>query len=367
MKKKFLIIISLVLTSFSIFAQHNHSNEFSHIHTRGYATMDSLGVMKPFEFNQKVPGNDDIIVDIMYSGVCHSDIHSAFNHWGWTKYPYIPGHEIVGVVTETGKNVTDIKKGDYVAIGAINQYCGICEMCRAGQEQYCLNSGGSFTEAGYSDKIVIPANVAFKLSDNAPLEKIAPLMCAGITVYTPIKAANIQKGDNVAVAGFGGLGHLALMYAVSFGAEVTVFDVSEDKRELAYSLGAKKFVNVNNSEEMKGMEGSFKSIFITISSKFDVNQYANMVRPLGNLAVIGIPANKDAPLINTNTIPFGIHITKPYVGGIAETKEMLDYSATHNIYPIVEIIPIQDINKAFQNVVEGKVHFRYVIDMKSLK
>jgi len=357
----------MLFAVFTLSAQHVHTAECGHLHTKGYAALDSLGVMIPFEFEQKAPSNDDILVDIMYSGVCHSDIHSAFNHWEWTVYPYIPGHEIVGRVTETGKNVTDLKVGDYVAIGAINKYCGHCEMCLAWQEQYCLNSGGSFTEAGYSDKIVIPANVAFKLPKSAPLEKIAPLMCAGITVYAPIKAAKVKTGDKVAVAGFGGLGHLALMYAVSFGAEVTMFDISEDKRELAYQLGAKKFVNENNPEEMTGMEGSFNSIFITISSKFDVNQYANMVRPLGNLAVIGIPANKDAPLINTNAIPFGIHITKPYVGGVAETREMLEYSATHNIYPMVEIIPIQEINTAFRNVIDGRVHFRYVIDMRSIK
>lgn len=364
---KFLTVIILLWMNCNM----NHVSA-QHIHAKGYAAMDDKGQLVPYEFERRSMGDNDLLVEILYCGICHSDVHDVFNDWGITTFPTIPGHEMVGKVTRTGKDVSRFKVGDYVGVGATVIPCGKCETCQSGKEQFCADiptdeDGNMVSVGGYSDKIVIDEHFGIKIPADAPVEKLGPLMCAGITVYSPLKAAGIKKGDKVAIAGFGGLGHLAVQYAVAFGAEVTVFDLTEEKRPLASQLGAVKYVNVTHPEEMEGMNGTFDYILTTITTRYEPVQYLNMLKTGGELLIVGLPANSDAPDININAIPFGTRISKWLMGGIPETQEVMDFSIEHGIYPMVEVIPIQQVNEAFQNVKDGKVHFRYVIDMKSLK
>lgn len=342
------------------------------IHVKAYAAMDESGIQVPYEYNRRPVGDHDVLADILYCGICHSDVHEACNDWNYTTYPNVSGHEMVGRVVRVGKDVTRFRVGDYIGIGAVQASCMKCEQCKANNEQYCSHEDGMgfgdvASTCGFSDKMVVDEHFGITIPKDAPIEKLGPLMCAGITVYSPLKAAHIKKGDKVAIAGFGGLGHLAVRYAVAFGADVTVFDRTEEKRSLAASLGAKGYVNVNNSEEMNIKPGTFDYVLSTIPTRYDPVQYMNMLKVGGEFILIGLPATSETPSININSIPFGIRITKPLMGGIAETQEVMDFSIEHGIYPMVEVIPVTKMNEAFQNVKDGKVHFRYVVDMKTMK
>ncbi len=342
------------------------------VQVKGYAALNAEGRLVPYEFKRRAVGEHDLLVELLYCGICHSDVHEAFNDWGFTVYPAVPGHEMVGRVVQAGKQTTRFKPGDYIGIGATLNSCGKCAMCQSHKEQYCADVPPDADSTpvgigGYSDRMVIHENYGIKILANAPLEKLGPIMCAGITVYSPLKAANIRKGNKVAIAGFGGLGHLAVQYATVFGAEVTVFDRTEEKRELAAKLGAVKYVNVGNPREMEGMNRMFDYILTTIPTHYDPVQYLNMLKVGGELMIVGLPATAEAPSININAIPFGVKISKWMMGGIAETQEVMDFSLQHKIYPMVEVTPIQQVNEAFKKVKDGKVHFRYVIDLKTLK
>lgn len=342
------------------------------IHVKAYAAMNADGRQVTYEYYRRAMGDDDVLAEILYCGICHSDVHEAFNDWNYTVYPDVSGHEMVGRVIKVGKNVTRFRKGDYIGIGAVQSACMKCEQCKAGNEQYCTHENGEgipeFPDTrGFSDKIVVNEHFGITIPKNAPIEKLGPLMCAGITVYSPLKAAHIKKGDKVAIAGFGGLGHLAVMYAKAFGADVTVFDRTEEKRELAKELGAVDYVNVIDSAAMSNHQCQFDYVLSTIPTHYDPIQYMNMLKVGGEFLLVGLPATTEAPVININTIPFGIRIYKSLMGGIAETQEVMDFSISHNIYPMVEVIPVTEINEAFLKVKEGKVHFRYVVDMKTLK
>lgn len=335
----------------------------------GYAAMDEKGVLEPFRFMRRPVGDRDLLVEILYCGVCHSDIHEAVNDWNYTRYPNVPGHEIVGKVIRAGKNAALFKVGDCVGVGGTVVSCGECEMCLAGKEHLCVAPPSPPAEypvavGGYSDKIVVDERYAVRLPKDAPLEKLGPLMCAGITVYSPLKA-NVKPGDKVAVAGFGGLGHLAVRYAVAFGAEVTVFDVSEEKRQAALDFGAKRYVNVTRPEFGEVAE-RFDYVLTTIPVRYDVAPYLRMLKTGGELLLVGLPAEKDGPFVSIHDMPFGTRLSKWLMGSVRETQEMTDFSLTNGILPQVEVIPVQRINEAFRNVREGKVQFRYVIDMKSL-
>ena len=343
------------------------------VSSNGYAAMDESGKLVPYKFERRAVGQNDVLLKIMYSGVCHSDIHDAHNDWGFTVYPTVPGHEIVGKVIEKGDSVTRFQVGDILGVagGTINS-CGECEMCQAGEEQYCTNpniheDGHNVVElGGYSDNIVVNERLCVRIPANAQIEKVAPLMCAGITVYSPLKSA-VKKGDKVGIAGFGGLGHMALQYAVAFGAEATVFDITEEKRELALQMGAKRYVNVNRHEDLADIISDFNYIITTIPASYDILQYLNMLKTGGELMIVGLPSLKDAPSIPILAMPFGRKISKWLMGGVKETQEMVDYSVKNGIYPRVELIPIEQVNEAFQNVIDGKVHSRYVIDMTKNK
>lgn len=356
-------------------AQCDHQHH-GHIWTKAYAATDPSAPLTPYEFERRSLNDDDILIEILYSGICHSDIHTVKGDWGQVAYPLVPGHEIVGKVVKAGKNVTKFKVGDYAGVGCMVNSCGECYYCKAGEEQYCTKGatytysskeGDGYTQGGYSNNIVVREAFAITIPKDAPLEKIAPLLCAGITTYSPLKYNKVKAGDKVAVAGFGGLGHMAVQYAVKMGAEVTVFDITEDKREAAAKLGAVRYVNTKNADESKDLEGTFDLILSTIPVSFSVESYLSMLKVDGTMVLIGVPAIKDMPSVQTWALQGRKKIYGALIGGIRETQEMMDYSVANNIYPMVEIIPIQQVNEAYKNVLAGKVQFRYVIDISSLR
>lgn len=349
------------------------------VKSKGFATMNNQGVLQPYEFERRAVGENDILIEIMYSGICHSDIHQAHSDWGESIYPMVPGHEIAGRVTAVGRNVTKFRIGDLAGVGCMVNSCGNCEHCKKGEEQYCDNGktvytynsrelDGTPTMGGYSNNIVVNEDFALHIPEGADMKRIAPLLCAGATTYSPLRFNGVKSGDKVAVAGFGGLGHLAVKYAVSFGADVTVFDITEDKRSDALRMGAKKYVNVNNPDEMKGMGNTFRVILSTIPANFNVEQYVNMLQVDGSLVLIGMPAHSELPMLNVETLRMRKKVMGTLIAGIPETQEMLDYSVKHNIYPEVEMLKAEAtaINKAFESVIDGKVKFRYVIDMDTM-
>lgn len=371
------ILLSLVFLLFCnyLHSQTNHSHD-ERIKTKGYAGMDAKSDLVPYEFERRAVGNNDILIDILYSGICHSDIHTVKGDWGDTPYPCVPGHEIVGRVTKVGKNVHKFKVGDIAGVGCMVNSCGECEYCKVGEEQFCTKGatftyGSSedegYTKGGYSTNIVVKELFAITVPDNAPLDKVAPLLCAGVTTYSPLRYNHVKKGDKVAVAGFGGLGHMAVQYAISMGAEVTVFDITDDKRQVALDMGAVKYVNTKNEGEMNGLNNSFNLLISTIPFAFKVEPYLAMLKVDGTMVLLGVPPIDQTPTLSTYALWNRRKIYHSLIGGIRETQEMLDYSVKNNIYPKVEVIPIQKINESYKNVLDGKVQFRYVIDMASLK
>jgi uncharacterized zinc-type alcohol dehydrogenase-like protein len=356
-----------------------HDHEQGHencIHCKGYAAMKPEWHFVPHEFDRREVGDNDVLIEIMYCGICHTDLHFVAEHWFKGHYPMIPGHEIVGRVTQVGRNVTRFHAGDYAGVGCLVNSCGECEMCLRGEEQYCpklvgtyssIDHDGSVTMGGYSNRIVVTEAFAIKVPPNVPLERVGPLLCAGITTYSPLKYCHVKRGDKVAVAGFGGLGHMAVQYAVAMGAEVTVFDIKEEKREPAREMGAVRYVNLSNEDEQKGLNNSFDLIISTIPVRFDVDMYLRMLKVDGTMVLLGVPPNDQTPTLSTASLMGRRKIYGSLIGGIRETQEMLDYSVQHGIYPQVEVIPIQKLDEAYKNISEGNFMFRYVIDMKSLE
>ena len=303
---------------------------------------------------------------------------------GAEEYPMVPGHEIAGRVVNVGKNVTKFKVGDLAGIGCMIGSCRHCDACEHDLEQYCEEgaimtyhgvdrfNGNEHTQGGYSDMYVVAEDFAIKIPADADIEKVAPLLCAGITSYSPIMQAGVKKGDKVGIAGFGGLGHMGVQYAVSLGAEVTVFDITDAKRDDALRMGAVRYVNVHKPEELEGLNNTFDFILSTIPAKYEPVMYMKMLKLDGQLGIVGLPAFRNMPSLTVAELVMPGARRKVFgsqIGGIRETQEMLDYSVKHGIYPEVEIIKAdgEQIDKAYQNVLDGKVKFRYVIDMKTLK
>lgn len=371
-------LISSIVSAFVISLAANAQE----IPAKGFAVMEQGTEFQPFEFTRHAVGDDEIQIEIMYSGICHSDLHEVKQDWFETHYPVVPGHEIAGRVVKAGKNVSKFKVGDYAGVGCMINSCRECDACNHDREQACpklvttynakdYHHDGELTRGGYSNTIVVSQDFAISIPANADMSRVAPLFCAGITTYSPIRYAGVKRGDKVGVAGFGGLGHMAVQYAVALGAEVTVFDITEEKREDALRLGAVHYVNVNNPKELEGLNNTFNFILSTIPAKYDLTMYFKMLAYDGQLGIVGMPALKDMPAIsleqfvwNGNRKVFG-----SLIGGIKETQEMLDYSIANNIYPEVEIIQAEAsaISQAYQKVSDGKVKFRYVIDMGTIK
>lgn len=379
MKTRLILTATLMFVTMSMFAQNNDGR----IPAKGFAVFEEKGHFQPYTFSRHAVGDNDIQIEILYAGICHSDLHHVFADWGAEEYPMVPGHEIAGRVVVTGKNVTRFKVGDYAGIGCMIGSCRHCDACEHDLEQYCEEgaimtyhgidrfNGNEHTQGGYSDTYVVAEDFAIKIPENADITKVAPLLCAGITSYSPIKQAGVKSGDKVGIAGFGGLGHMGVQYAISLGAEVTVFDITEEKREDAMRMGASRYVNVNNPEDLKGLDRTFDFILSTIPAKYDMTMYMKMLKLNGQFGIVGLPAFLNMPSLTVADLIFqgSRKVFGSQIGGIKETQEMLDYSVEHNIYPEVKVIKAdgEEIDHAYQNVLNGKVKFRYVIDMKTLK
>ena len=383
------LIMSVFVLCFNVANAKEIGGNMEKVKSKGYAMFSKDGPFKLYEFERHAVGDNDILIKIMYAGICHSDIHQARSEWNEKEqYPMVPGHEIVGQVTQVGKNVTKFKVGDYAGVGCMVNACKDpnCDTCRRNREQECRDvvftyaspdkfHGGEITQGGYSNNIVISEDFAIQVPKTADMEKVAPLLCAGITTYSPIQFSRIRKGDKVAVAGFGGLGHMAVQYLVKIGADVTVFDVSEEKREAAMKMGAKEFVNVSkNADFCKDHLNEFHFILSTIPAKYDMSAYLRMLSFGGEFAIVGLPATQNLPSISLYSFVFTPNrkIYGSMIGGIKETQEMLDYSVENNIYPQVKIIRgtpdevAKQITEAYNTIVDGKVQFRFVIDMRDL-
>ena len=355
------------------------TNTDGRIKSRGFAAVSANMDFKYYEFTRHAVGSNDVLIEILYAGICHSDIHMVEGKSSNT--PLVVGHEIAGRVIQVGSSVTKFKVGDFAGVGCMVNSCGECESCLDNLEQYCLNRAvftygsrdrfhnNEITQGGYSDNIVVSEDFTILIPDNAELDKAAPLLCAGITTYSPIKAMNVQKGEKIGIAGFGGLGSMAVKYAVKLGAEVTVFDITEDKRQDALNMGAVKYVNVNNPDDLKNLNNTLNYVISTIPAYYDVNMYMSMLKRGCTMCILGLPRTSKMP---TLIAMVGQHGSKKLfgslIGGIKETQEMLNYSIENNICPTVEIIKAdaQTISEAYRKVIDGKVKFRYVIDMKSI-
>jgi uncharacterized zinc-type alcohol dehydrogenase-like protein len=318
----------------------------------------------------------DIEIDILYCGVCHSDLHTARNDWGGTKYPAVPGHEIVGRITKVGSAVTHFKVGDLAGVGCLVDSCQTCESCKQDLEQYCLNGfTGTYngedkhlnqqTYGGYSEKVVVNEKFVLHIPENLDLKAVAPLLCAGITTWSPLKHYHVKAGSKVAVVGLGGLGHMAIKLAKGLGAEVTLFSRSPDKIQDALDLGAHKVVISTN--EMQAANGAFDLIIDTVPYDHDINPYISTLKVNGTLVLVGyIGQMEDA--LSTPTMILGRRaVAGSVIGGIKETQEMLDFCGEHNILPEIEMIKMQDINIAYERMLKSDVRYRFVIDMQSLK
>lgn len=378
--KTIILTLTFVIFVMTLFAQSNGAR----IPAKGFAVYEEKGNFKPYEFTRHAVGDNDIQIEIMYAGICHSDLHHVFGDWGKEEYPMVPGHEIAGRVITVGKNVQKFEVGDYAGIGCMIGSCRHCDACKHDLEQYCEEGAimtyhgidryndNEHTQGGYSNTYVVAEDFAIKIPQNADMSKVAPLLCAGITSYSPIMQAGVKKGDKVGITGFGGLGHMGVQYAVSLGAEVTVFDITEDKREDALRMGTVRYVNVNHLDELKGLENEFDFILSTIPAKYEPVMYMKMLKLDGQLGIVGLPAFHNMPVLTVADLVVPGARRKVFgsqIGSIKETQEMLDYSVANNIYPEVEIIEANGelIDEAYQNVLNGKVKFRYVIDMQTLK
>ncbi len=343
----------------------------------GYAGASPISRLAPLNFERRDPKATDVVIEILFCGVCHSDLHTVRNEWGGCTYPCIPGHEIVGRVTQVGSGVTKFKVGDLAAVGCMVDSCHDCPACKEDLEQFCQN-GATFTYnspdkhthgatyGGYSDSIVVDESFTLKVPGNLDLAATAPLLCAGITTYSPIKRWGIKPGDKVGVVGLGGLGHMALKFAHALGAKVVLFTTSPGKTEDAKRLGAGEVIISKNIDEMNAHAGTFDFIIDAVSADHDINIYLNLLKRDGTLTLVGAP-EKPLPVSSFSLI-FGRKIlTGSLIGGIAETQEMLDFCGEHNIVSEIEMIDIQDINEAYDRLLKSDVKYRFVIDMKSLK
>jgi len=342
-----------------------------------YAVQSATTLLKPLDIQRRDLGKRDVQIDILYCGVCHSDVHIVRNEWQNTTYPCVPGHEIVGRVVNVGSNVSKFQEGDTVGVGCIVDSCLTCANCEKDLEQFCEKGPiwtynapdkhtGGMTFGGYSQSIVVDKAFVLKIPKHLDLAATAPLLCAGITTYSPLRHNNVCKGQKVGIVGLGGLGHMGVKLAKAFGAHVVVFTTSPDKVEDALRLGADEVVNSKDAEEMKKHLNSFHFILDTVSAQHDINAYLLLLGRDGNLTQVGVPPE---PLsVNVGSLIFGRRsFSGSLIGGIKETQEMLDFCGKHNITADIELIPIQKINEAYDRLVKGDVKYRFVIDMASLQ
>lgn len=342
----------------------------------GYAAYSAKEALKPFNFERRIVGAKDVQIEILFCGVCHSDLHTARNEWQNAVYPVVPGHEIVGRVISVGKNVTDFKVGDLAGVGCLVDSCGVCPDCADDLEQYCddgvftYNSPdkhtGKMTYGGYSNRIVVDAHFVLHISDKLDLAAVAPLLCAGITTYSPLKHWNVGPGKKVGIVGLGGLGHMAVKIAHAMGAHVVLFTTSPGKAADAKRLGADEVVISKNPDEMKLHLKSFDFILNTVAAAHNLDIFTELLKRDGTLCLNGVPEHAHPAPNMANLIFKRRQIAGSLIGGIKETQEMLDFCAEHNITSDIEMIAMKDINQAYERMLKGDVKYRFVIDMATL-
>ena len=346
------------------------------MNTRSYAVMEARKPLVPFEFDRRNVGSHDVALDIAYAGICHSDIHQAREEWGPAIFPMVPGHEIAGTVTAIGSSVTKFKVGDKIGVGVFVDSCRNCENCQKGLQQYCLEGmtgtynqlerdGKTVAMGGYSNYFVINEDYAVHIPENLPLEGVAPLLCAGITLYSPIKHWKVGPGKKVAVMGLGGLGHMGVKFAVAMGAEVTVLSHSPQKKDDAIAMGVHHFVATNDDSVFKEHAKSFDVILNTVSAELDINKYVSLLKLDGTLVVIGLPGKPYA--VHVGSLLDGRRsIAGSMIGGIPQLQEMLNFCGEKNIVSDVEVIKADYINEAYERTVASDVKYRFVIDASTI-
>lgn len=345
------------------------------IKTKSYAALSPTSPLQPLTIERREPKPDDVVIEISHCGICHSDIHTARSEWGAAAYPCVPGHEIVGQVVQVGKKVKKFKIGDSAGVGCFVDSCGKCSSCKKNEEQLCqkktvftYNSseldGKTPTMGGYASHIVVKDKFVLKIKKSLPMARVAPLLCAGITTYSPLKRYNVKKGTKVGVVGLGGLGHMAVKIAKAFGAEVTVFSTSPHKESDAKRLGAKHFVVSTHPESFIKKSGYFDLIINTISAEHDMNPYLHSLKNDGTMVLLGVPPKPSQ--LSAIALIFGRkRLTGSLIGGIKETQEMLDFCAKKKVFSDIELISAEQINDAYEKTIKGQVKYRFVIDAKT--
>lgn len=349
------------------------------INTKSYAAFNSTDPLRPFTLKRRKVGDYDVQIEILYCGVCHSDIHTARSEWPGTVYPVVPGHEIVGKIIQIGTEVKSLKVGDLAGVGCMVDSCRICESCRQGHEQYCDNQATVFTYnspdkhiadqrtyGGYSKQIVVDERFVLSISPKLDLAATAPLLCAGITTYSPLKHWQVQKGMKVGIVGLGGLGHMGLKFSHALGCETVLFTTSPAKTADAKRLGAAAVVNSKNETEMKQHLNSFDFILNTVAASHNLDAYTELLKRDATMCLVGAPATAHPSPSVMNLIFKRRQIAGSLIGGIKQTQEMLDFCAEHTIVSEIELIPIEMINQAYERILKSDVKYRFVIDMSSL-
>lgn len=347
---------------------------------KAYAAFTATDPLGPFEFERRTVGGTDVQIEILYCGVCHSDLHTVRSEWPGTEYPVVPGHEIVGRVTKVGTGVTSFKEGDLAAIGCLVDSCRQCASCREGLQQYCdagkmvftYNSPdpyfpGTMTYGGYSTHIVVDESFVLRVSPKLNLPAVAPLLCAGITTYSPLRRWKVGKGQRVGIVGLGGLGHMGLKFAHAFGAETVLFTTSAEKAEDARRLGADEVIISTDPGQMQRHIGSFDFILNTVAVSHSLDTYMTLLRRDGTMCLVGVPEHPHPSPSVGNLIFKRRSLAGSLIGGIPETQEMLDFCAEHDIVSEIEVIPMQRINEAYERMIRSDVKYRFVVDLASLK
>lgn len=346
--------------------------------SRAYAARSTDSGLEPFRFDRRAPRADDVSIEILFCGVCHTDIHFAEDDWGITRYPVVPGHEIIGRVTAVGDQVGRFSPGDMVGVGCMVDSCRHCEACEDGLEQYCREGmtatyngedrhDGSITYGGYSDNIVVSERFVVRVPDKLDPAAAAPLLCAGITTYSPLRHYGVEPGDRVGVIGMGGLGHMGVKFAKAMGAEVTIFTRSESKRAEAKKQGADHVIISTDEDQMAAVAGQFDFLLDTVPVPHDLNPYLNCLRFDGTHILVGLLEAVEPPLEAGALVMQRRVLGGSLIGGMPETQEVLDFCAEHDISCDIEMLDIQNINQAFERMKKGDVKYRFVIDMNSLK
>lgn len=348
-------------------------NSAANVQSRGYAAFDTSGKLRPWTFERRPVGDHDVLIDIKYASICHSDIHQMKGHWGPQQYPQVPGHEIVGVVSAVGKKVTKFKVGDRAGVGCMVDGCVDCPDCKGDEEQYCADtvftygnpqasSPTGISQGGYSNNIVVRDHFAVHIPDNVSFQEAAPLLCAGITTYSPLMKYGIKRGEKVGVAGIGGLGHMAIKIAVSRGAEVYGFTTTPDKVKDIKSFGAKEAIVVDDLSKLAPYKAKLDYMISTIPVQYDVAAYASVVKPFGNFTQVGMPERFELTVSAIALSHSRVNFNASLIGGMKETQEMVNYCVDHNVLPKIQVIKAEEINKAWESVVNKEARYRYVID-----